>query len=347
MGIDPDNTPDHLTLDDIGMESMFAVELQQELERQWNMKLSLNNVKNITVKMLKDYDSGKMDNLKNFIDEAKRGRTEILKYKFLIPTESHINLNGVKKGKPIYLMPPMEITFSAYEEFAKKFYRPVIGLNWTRDLTDMSTLKDITKYFSELLTKLSPNGNYDIVGYFDGALIASKLLRKANIERAVIIDILSDVRFNDEVLSEDVLLEIILQFIAKDLPQSLRERILKSVKSESDSNARIRRIIFELKDFTGKGLIANDLEEILHLMIKRAQTLLDYRKSKNNKISNLKLNIGKKWLKKSGKLIVIKPFLFDKVVNIDEFMQNTRNIYYLPKANVSRIQNYNYFFFSI
>ncbi|CAG2181994.1 unnamed protein product, partial [Oppiella nova] len=43
LGIDPDTTPDHLTLGEIGLESMFAVELQQELEREWNIKMSINH----------------------------------------------------------------------------------------------------------------------------------------------------------------------------------------------------------------------------------------------------------------------------------------------------------------
>ena len=42
LGIDPETTPDHLTLGEIGLESMFAVELQQELEREFNLKIGIN-----------------------------------------------------------------------------------------------------------------------------------------------------------------------------------------------------------------------------------------------------------------------------------------------------------------
>ena len=34
LGVDPETTPNHMTLGEIGLESMFAVELQQELERE-------------------------------------------------------------------------------------------------------------------------------------------------------------------------------------------------------------------------------------------------------------------------------------------------------------------------
>lgn len=334
MGIDPENTPDHLTLGEIGLESMLAVDMQQELEKQYNRKLTLNFIKNITVKMMKDYESGKFDNIKKFIDEAKRGQLLLLKYKFVIPTETHTCLNGVKNGKPIYLMPPMEITFSAFEEWAQKINRPVIGLNWTKDLDNLSTMKDIRNYYLNLLTKLSPNGKYDVVGYFDGALISAKLLRKAPVDKAIIIDVLSDVRFQDEVITDDFLTEIMFQLVAHDLPESLKDKVLRDINSEADTNSKIRRMFNEFKEFTGKGWIANDFEEIFKIMIKRAKILMDYQKEKKNKISQLKLNIGKKWAKKTGKLIIIKPFVFDKVVNIDEFIDKTRDSYFLPNKTV-------------
>ena len=59
LGIDPQTTPDHLSLGEIGLESMFAVELQQELEREYNVKIGLNHIKSISVGMLKEYENWK------------------------------------------------------------------------------------------------------------------------------------------------------------------------------------------------------------------------------------------------------------------------------------------------
>ncbi|CAG2123154.1 unnamed protein product, partial [Medioppia subpectinata] len=69
LGIDPEITPNHLTLGEIGIESMFAVELQQELERDWNMKVSLNQVKTITIGMLKDYEAGRVGEIKKHLED--------------------------------------------------------------------------------------------------------------------------------------------------------------------------------------------------------------------------------------------------------------------------------------
>ena len=158
LGLEPDSTPNHLTLGEIGLESMFAVELQQGLEREFNIKININHIKTITVGLLKDYENGKIDQFRTYFDDMNKARQILSSYNFTMPTEPYTKLNNVTKGRPIYLMPPFEITFSAYEEFAKNFNRPVIGLNWTRDVSQLETMKEIRKYFEDLLQKLEPKG---------------------------------------------------------------------------------------------------------------------------------------------------------------------------------------------
>ena len=82
------------------------------------------------------------------------------------------------------------------EELVAKFDRPVIGLNWTKNMKEFKTMKEITSYYSELLKKLEPNGKYDLVGYLDGALVISKLLLKGLVNKAVVIDVFSDIKLS-------------------------------------------------------------------------------------------------------------------------------------------------------
>ena len=85
LGVDPETTPNHLTLGEIGLESMFAVELQQELEREFNMKMSVKHIRCITVGLLKDYENGKTEHIKKFIDDMKKAREVLCAYNFTIP----------------------------------------------------------------------------------------------------------------------------------------------------------------------------------------------------------------------------------------------------------------------
>ncbi|CAG2172457.1 unnamed protein product [Oppiella nova] len=331
LGIDPETTPNHLTLGEIGLESMFAVELQQELEREWNMKVSINQVKSITVGMLKDYEAGNVGELKKHVEDIKRARAYLLKQKFIIPNEVHVRLNNVTQGRPVYFLPTVILNFSLFEELALKLNRPAIGLHWTRDVSKLTSLKDMSNYYVRLLKELEPNGKYDVVGYFDTTITCSKLLLKGMAGKAVVIDVISDHRFCEDELTDEFMVEFMLTILSGEIPDSFKERVAREIKKEKTMKAKIRLICNEVTDFAGKGLVAPDMEEIFNIMIARIRMLSEYRLNKKKKFANkLKLAIGKKWAKKSGKLILIKPIKLDDIDNLEEFMDRSRDIYLLP-----------------
>ena len=338
LGIDPETTPEYLSLGEIGLESMFAVELQQELEREYNVRISLNQIKSISVGMLKEYEMGRLEHVKNFLHDIKKAKDMLFSYKFIIPTETYTKLNEVNSGKPIYFLPPIEITFSVYEELAKKFDRPVIGLNWTKHMNKLETIQELTEYYLKLLDKLEPNGKYDLVGYLDGALVISKLILKGRVNTGVIIDIVNDKRFKEECLSDEFFIEFMFAFLSKELPGSIRDKFNRDLKSEPDFDAKVRRFVNELKEFAGRAFISADMEQIFHLITKRAKMTCDYRIQKQKKFSNkLKERIGKKWAKKSGKLVIIKGFKFSEVDDVEEEVEGTRDVYLLPQQEVCHL----------
>lgn len=51
--------PDNLTLGDVGMESILAVEMQQRIEREYEVKLTTDEIKLLTVGQIKQYQTGK------------------------------------------------------------------------------------------------------------------------------------------------------------------------------------------------------------------------------------------------------------------------------------------------
>ena len=335
LGVDPENTPNNLTLGEIGLESMFAVELQQELEREYNVKININHIKTITVGLLKDYEMGKTQYIKQYFNEMKRAKDILCTYNFTMPSEKYTKLNNVTKGRSIYFMPPPELIFTAFEEFAQKFNRPVIGLNWTRDVSKLGTMKEINQYFTDLLKKLEPKGDYDLVGYFDGSVVVAKQVMKGRVRKAVIVDVVHDDKLFTEKVSEDLILEFFFNFFAHEFPDVLRDKIKRGVFAESETSTKIKRMVDEFRDIAGRGLVAPDLEEIIILGLKRANLFLDYRLKKKSKFgNNLKERIGKKWAKKSGKLHVIKAFRFENSDDVEEKVNTVRDHYLLPDKKV-------------
>ena len=328
-----------MTLGEIGLESMFAVELQQEFEREFNMKIGLNHIKSVHVGMLKEYEAGKLEHIENYLTELKIIMNSLLKYKFIIPIETHSKLNARTNGKPIYLLPPLEITFSGMEGLVAKFDRPVIGLNWTKNMNGIKTMKEITKYYSELLKKLEPNGKYDLIGYLDGGIVISKLLSKGLVNRAVVIDICSGIIIKDDILTDKCIIELLFTFIGQNLPvqymPSYVEKMIKVVSQVPDLESKIKKISNDLKEFVGRGLNATDLEEIFDILVKISHILFDYRTQKKNKFSNkLKETLGKMWAKKSGKFLLIRSFKFSEVEDVDEEIEKSRDNYFLPQNSV-------------
>jgi acyl carrier protein len=331
LGVDPKTTPNHLTLGELGMESMFAVELQQGLEREYEIKLTLNEVKNISVKELKDFQSGNKQVLTDLSKNLKLMKTNLNKVKFIIPEETHTKLNAVQNGNPIYFLPPIEGVFSALENLVKKINRPVIGLNWTQELKNMTDLKEISSYYTNLLKKLSPNGNYDIVGHSLGAVILTKMLKKAPIGRAVVIDILSNSHFEDS-NNEEFLSEFLNKFIQSIfIAETIRDRITRDLNAINDITGKLKRISSEMREFGGKGLVDKDLDEILRNIVERAKVIHDYRIKSMKKFKRLKQNISKKFLQSKGKLFVIKPFDESIDTNIVERISGFYNLHEMVK----------------
>ncbi|CAG2121051.1 unnamed protein product, partial [Medioppia subpectinata] len=190
LGIDPSATPADITLGEIGIESIFASELQQELAKLCNQTIQLKIIKHMSVGLLREFESGGDDTIKIYFNGMKSAQISLSKYIFVIPVETHVRLNGVSNGKPLYLMPTLEMGFALYDNLVQNINRPVVGLNWTSDVNRLSTLKEVMKYFTDLMARLEPNGGYDVLGSTDGAIICGQLLRKGLAEKAVMIDVL-------------------------------------------------------------------------------------------------------------------------------------------------------------
>jgi acyl carrier protein len=96
LGID--SRPDDATLGDIGLDSMMAVEIQQRLERDYEINLALTDIKKITVGELKEFRDGNKDGLKQYSADLKKVRANLSMIRFDIPTEPTTLLNDVKTG---------------------------------------------------------------------------------------------------------------------------------------------------------------------------------------------------------------------------------------------------------
>ena len=333
LGIDPKTTPNHLTLGEIGMESMFAVELQQGLERDYDIKVTLNDVKNITIGMMKDFESGKVDEMRGYAEDAKRARAKLLKLKFVIPTEPYTRLNNIKTGKPLYFLPPLEGIFASMESLAERINRPVIGLNLTRDVQQLGSVKEINSYFTKLLHSLCPTGSYDLLATLDnGGVFAIKLLQKTSVNSALVFDTISDYISDDTLITEEYLLEASLNTFSKTLPKVAQEKMWREIRSKSDIDSKINKLSADIKEFVGKGFISKDFDEILRNSYQRLKMLTEYRLQKKKKYMKIIKNNDKKHFPTlNGRLLVVKSCesITSSVDDVQQLVNRIRELYFI------------------
>ncbi|CAG2111003.1 unnamed protein product [Medioppia subpectinata] len=72
IGIDMSSLPDDLTLGDVGMESILAVEMQQRIDREYSVSLTTDHIKLITVRMIKDFQNSDQKIVSAQIAEFKK-----------------------------------------------------------------------------------------------------------------------------------------------------------------------------------------------------------------------------------------------------------------------------------
>ena len=96
LGID--SRPEDSTLGDVGLDSMMAVEIQQRLERDYEIHLALPDIKKITVGELKEFRDGNKDGLKQYSSDVKKVRANLATVRFDLPLEPTTRLNDVTTG---------------------------------------------------------------------------------------------------------------------------------------------------------------------------------------------------------------------------------------------------------
>ncbi len=93
-----DQRGDDETLGDIGLDSMMAVEIQQRLERDYEISLTLAQIRKTTVGELKEFRDGNKEKLRQYSLDIKKAKANLATIRFDVPTEQTILLNDVRTG---------------------------------------------------------------------------------------------------------------------------------------------------------------------------------------------------------------------------------------------------------
>ena len=314
LGIDPKRVPNHVTLGELGMESFVAVELQQRLERDYDISLSLDEIKRITVGEMKEFERGNKDKIKQYADDIKIAKENLSKIKFELTNEPVTKLNDVTTGKPIYILPPIESIYHHLIPLAKLLPFPVYGLNWTFEMEELKGIKEIALHYTNLMKTLEPNGNYTLLTTTFGSVVALRMAyKKAPIKKLFVIDTL----LIKEAFLQDTegheLFEQGLRFIRRNVPQLFHDRLRDEIyKIKGGEEEKMNRFIQSLKRMCSSSN-SKDLDVIIKGTLKKAKLMKEVKdkymkKMKKASENNIKHKLAKDKLDKriKSELVIIR-----------------------------------------
>nr|XP_020670313.1 fatty acid synthase isoform X1 [Pogona vitticeps]XP_020670321.1 fatty acid synthase isoform X2 [Pogona vitticeps] len=167
------------SLADLGLDSLMGVEVRQTLERDYDLVMTMRDVRALTINKLREFSS-RSSSSDTSSQESKGNQSEQPKVDFSVllvnpdgPTI--VQLNDVRSMEPaLFLIHPLEGSVTVFNTLASKLHTPVYGLQFTKD-APLDSIQSLASYYIDCIKQVQPEGPYRISGYSFGACVAFEM----------------------------------------------------------------------------------------------------------------------------------------------------------------------------
>lgn len=166
-----------VTLADLGMDSLMGTEIKQTLERNYDLVLSAQDIRNLSFDKLRSFESGAVD----VADETQGEDEDESHFLYhadstdIIPVESIVQLKTKgSKGTPLFFVHAIEGLIDPVKGVASELSRPAWGFQCVQD-TPLETMGKLADFYIQEMKKIQKKGPYHIVGYSFGACVAFEM----------------------------------------------------------------------------------------------------------------------------------------------------------------------------
>ncbi|XP_055691897.1 fatty acid synthase-like [Lutzomyia longipalpis] len=178
--------PNGLSLTDLGLDSLMGTEIKQTLERNYDLVLSVQEIKQLTFGKLLEYDKeAKTSSRCEEISEETELVPDDEFTKNLIPKEVlvHLPSNAAENSqqRPLFVIHAIEGFVDAIEPVAAELNCPVWGLQCTENVSQES-IEDMAKFYISQIKTVQSKGPYIVAGYSYGTVIACEMARQLETE---------------------------------------------------------------------------------------------------------------------------------------------------------------------
>ncbi|CAG7723467.1 unnamed protein product, partial [Allacma fusca] len=159
-------------LTELGMDSLIGVELKQTLEREYDLPLTVNQMRALTVGDVKRIEAGIMSS-KNLKDGTRPEHQGELPFK--LHEDALVRLGtGVSDTAPLFIVHGNFGGAETFELLAEKLQCDTYGFQFG-PYSRLESIPDIAKGYVEELKQIVPEGPYNIAGYSGGGTIAFEM----------------------------------------------------------------------------------------------------------------------------------------------------------------------------
>ncbi|KAM7371282.1 hypothetical protein PAMP_010767 [Pampus punctatissimus] len=164
------------SLADLGLDSLMGVEVRQTLERDYDIVMTMRDIRQLTINKLRDLANSKPSG-----SNVKRDSVHPLLETNLIQLLVNPNgptvtpLNEVQsQERPLFLVHPIEGSITAFKTLASKLSVPCYGLQCTK-AAPLDSIQSLAAYYVDCVRRVQPDGPYRIAGYSFGACVAFEM----------------------------------------------------------------------------------------------------------------------------------------------------------------------------
>uniref|UniRef100_A0A8C3MLY5 Fatty acid synthase n=1 Tax=Geospiza parvula TaxID=87175 RepID=A0A8C3MLY5_GEOPR len=258
------------SLADLGLDSLMGVEVRQTLERDYDIVMTMREIRLLTINKLRELSS------KSKTAEGKAGPGEPPKLDFnnlLVNPEAPTitRLNDVQSmERPLFLVHPIEGSIAVFHTLASRLHMPCYGLQCTK-AAPLDSIQSLAAYYIGCMKQIQPEGPYRIAGYSFGACVAFEMCSQLQAQQNA-----------SHALNSLFLFDGSHSFVAA-YTQSYRAKLTQGNEAELETEAlcvfvqqftgtehnKLLEVLLPLKDLQARVNAAVDLITKIHTNINR------------------------------------------------------------------------------
>ncbi|NXL79375.1 FAS synthase, partial [Leptocoma aspasia] len=169
------------SLADLGLDSLMGVEVRQTLERDYDIVMTMREIRLLTINKLRELSSKSRtaEDLKTSpLMKARPGEPQKLDLNILLvnpegPTITRLN-DVQSMERPLFLVHPIEGSTAVFHTLASRLHMPCYGLQCTK-AAPLDSIQSLAAYYIDCMKQIQPEGPYRIAGYSFGACVAFEM----------------------------------------------------------------------------------------------------------------------------------------------------------------------------